>query len=121
MLFDNPAGANVIDTVERIKATLPRLEASIPPSITILTGISDAMVVPAPRIEHVLPETVELVHGPGCPVCVIPMGRVDAAIAIAETPDVIFTSFGDMMRVPGGNGNLLGAKARGADTSVSAK
>jgi hydrogenase expression/formation protein HypD len=66
-------------------------------------------------IEHVLPETVELVHGPGCPVCVIPMGRVDDAIAIAETPGVIFTSFGDMMRVPGSNGNLLGAKARGAD------
>jgi hydrogenase expression/formation protein HypD len=66
-------------------------------------------------IEHVLPSTVELVHGPGCPVCVIPMGRVDDAIAVAETPDVIFTSFGDMMRVPGGNGNLLEAKARGAD------
>ncbi|MEO9223395.1 MAG: hydrogenase formation protein HypD [Acidimicrobiales bacterium] len=66
-------------------------------------------------IEHVLPETVELVHGPGCPVCVIPMGRIDDAIAVAETPGVIFTSFGDMMRVPGGNGNLLGAKARGAD------
>jgi hydrogenase expression/formation protein HypD len=66
-------------------------------------------------IEHVLPEEVELVHGPGCPVCVIPMGRVDDAIAIAETPGVIFTSFGDMMRVPGSNGNLLGAKARGAD------
>jgi hydrogenase expression/formation protein HypD len=66
-------------------------------------------------IEHVLPETVELVHGPGCPVCVIPMGRVDDAIAIAETPGVIFTSFGDMMRVPGSHGNLLAAKARGAD------
>ena len=66
-------------------------------------------------IEHVLPEQVELVHGPGCPVCVIPMGRVDDAIAIAETPGVIFTSFGDMMRVPGSNGNLLAAKARGAD------
>ena len=66
-------------------------------------------------IEHVLPTSVELVHGPGCPVCVIPMGRVDDAIAVAETPGVIFTSFGDMMRVPGGNGNLLEAKARGAD------
>ena len=66
-------------------------------------------------IEHVLPENVELVHGPGCPVCVIPMGRVDDAIAVAETPGVIFTSFGDMMRVPGSNGNLLEAKARGAD------
>ncbi len=66
-------------------------------------------------IEHVLPGNVELVHGPGCPVCVIPMGRIDDAIAVAETPGVIFTSFGDMMRVPGGRGNLLGAKARGAD------
>jgi len=69
-------------------------------------------------IENVLPETVELVHGPGCPVCVIPMGRVDDAIAVAETPGVIFTSFGDMMRVPGGNGNLLEAKARGADVRM---
>jgi hydrogenase expression/formation protein HypD len=66
-------------------------------------------------IEHVLPPNVELVHGPGCPVCVIPMGRVDDAIAVASIPGVTFTSFGDMMRVPGGKGNLLEAKARGAD------
>jgi hydrogenase expression/formation protein HypD len=66
-------------------------------------------------IEHVLPKSVELVHGPGCPVCVIPMGRIDDAIAIAEGNDVIFTTFGDMMRVPGSKGNLLDAKARGAD------
>jgi hydrogenase expression/formation protein HypD len=69
-------------------------------------------------IENVLPESVELVHGPGCPVCVIPMGRVDDGIAIAETPGVTFTSFGDMMRVPGSNGNLLEAKARGADVRM---
>ncbi len=66
-------------------------------------------------IEHVLPAEVELVHGPGCPVCVIPMGRIDDAIAVAEQPGVIFTSFGDMMRVPGSRGNLLQAKADGAD------
>jgi hydrogenase expression/formation protein HypD len=69
-------------------------------------------------IEHVLPESVELVHGPGCPVCVIPMGRVDDAIAVARTPGVIFTSFGDMMRVPGSGGNLLQAKAEGADVRI---
>src|SRR6476659_853127 len=69
-------------------------------------------------IEHVLPGTVELVHGPGCPVCVIPMGRVDDALAVARTPGVIFTTFGDMMRVPGGNGSLLEAKARGADVRM---
>lgn len=66
-------------------------------------------------IEHLLPENVELVHGPGCPVCVIPMGRIDDAIWLAEQPNVIFTCFGDMMRVPGSNDSLLDAKARGAD------
>ncbi len=54
-------------------------------------------------------------HGPGCPVCVLPMGRVDDAIAIARTDGVIFTTFGDMMRVPGSKGSLLDAKAQGAD------
>ena len=66
-------------------------------------------------IEHVLPPSVELVHGPGCPVCVIPMGRVDDAIAVAKQPGVIFTSFGDMMRVPGQPGQPAEAKAEGAD------
>ncbi|KPV50881.1 hydrogenase formation protein HupD [Kouleothrix aurantiaca] len=66
-------------------------------------------------IEDVLPRNIDLVHGPGCPVCVLPMGRIDDAIAIARAPDVIFTTFGDMMRVPGSNGSLLDAKAEGAD------
>jgi hydrogenase expression/formation protein HypD len=66
-------------------------------------------------LEDYLPETVSLVHGPGCPVCVIPMGRVDDAIAIAERDDVIMTSFGDMMRVPGGRGSFFDSKAAGAD------
>jgi hydrogenase expression/formation protein HypD len=69
-------------------------------------------------IEQLLPETVRLVHGPGCPVCVIPMGRVDDAIALAEQPGVVFTSFGDMMRVPGSTSTLLEAKARGADVRM---
>jgi len=66
-------------------------------------------------IDDLLPANVELVHGPGCPVCVIPMGRVDDGIAIAHRDGVIFTCFGDMMRVPGSNGSLLDAKAAGAD------
>jgi len=69
-------------------------------------------------IEQLLPDTVELVHGPGCPVCVIPMGRVDDAISLAERPGVILTSFGDMMRVPGSTSSLLEAKARGADVRM---
>lgn len=66
-------------------------------------------------VQDHLPEAIELVHGPGCPVCVIPMGRVDDGIAIAEREGVILTCFGDMMRVPGGRGSFLEANARGAD------
>ena len=66
-------------------------------------------------LEHLLPETVRLVHGPGCPVCVIPMGRIDDAIWLAEQPDVTLVTFGDLLRVPGSRGSLLEAKARGAD------
>ena len=69
-------------------------------------------------LEDLIPAEVDFVHGPGCPVCVIPMGRVDDAIALAERPEVIFTTFGDMMRVPGGRGSLLEAKARGADVRM---
>jgi len=69
-------------------------------------------------IEDLLPPEVELVHGPGCPVCVIPMGRQDDAIAIAERPEVIFTTFGDMLRVPASRGSLQDAKARGADVRM---
>jgi hydrogenase expression/formation protein HypD len=69
-------------------------------------------------VDDLLPENVELVHGPGCPVCVIPMGRVDDGIAIAREPGVIFTCFGDMLRVPGSNGTLLDAKAAGADVRM---
>jgi hydrogenase expression/formation protein HypD len=67
-------------------------------------------------LEDYLPETVHLVHGPGCPVCVIPMGRVDDAIHIARQPDVIMTSFGDMMRVPGGDGSFFDSNAE--DTNI---
>jgi hydrogenase expression/formation protein HypD len=69
-------------------------------------------------IDDLLPANVELVHGPGCPVCVIPMGRVDDGIAVARQPGVIFTCFGDMMRVPGAHDTLLDAKAEGADVRM---
>lgn len=69
-------------------------------------------------IEPLLPDVIELVHGPGCPVCVLPMGRVDDCVALAETPGVIFTTFGDAMRVPGSRKSLLMAKAQGADVRM---
>ncbi len=69
-------------------------------------------------IDRLLPPGVSLLHGPGCPVCVTPAETIDAAIAIAGTPGVIFCSFGDMLRVPGQNESLLTAKARGADVRM---
>jgi hydrogenase expression/formation protein HypD len=64
-------------------------------------------------IESLLPKEITLVHGPGCPVCVTPLEMIDKAIAIASRPDVIFTSFGDMLRVPGSSKDLLTVKAEG--------
>ena len=66
-------------------------------------------------LRDVLPDNVELVHGPGCPVCVLPTGRVDDGLAIAAQPNVALTCFGDMLRVPGTAGTPLELKARGAD------
>ncbi len=63
-------------------------------------------------IEGMLPKSIELVHGPGCPVCVLPMGRVDDCVAIAERPEVIFTTFGDAMRVPGSRKSLHAGQGR---------
>jgi len=69
-------------------------------------------------IDRMLPEQVELVHGPGCPVCVTSLEMIDRAHAIARRPDVIFTSFGDMLRVPGSRGDLLRLRSQGADVRV---
>jgi hydrogenase expression/formation protein HypD len=69
-------------------------------------------------IQDMLPDLIEFVHGPGCPVCVLPMGRVDDAVTLAERPEVIFTTFGDAMRVPGSRKSLLKAKADGADVRM---
>jgi hydrogenase expression/formation protein HypD len=69
-------------------------------------------------IDELLPAGVRMIHGPGCPVCVTPLEIIDKAIAIAQRPDVIFTSYGDMLRVPGTHGDLIGVKARGGDVRV---
>lgn len=69
-------------------------------------------------IDELLPGQVRLIHGPGCPVCVTPLELIDKALAIASRPEVIFTSYGDMLRVPGSETDLLSLKARGADVRV---
>ncbi len=69
-------------------------------------------------VDELLPENVTLVHGPGCPVCVTPLELIDKAVAIASSPGVIFSSFGDMLRVPGSHDDLLSVKARGGDVRM---
>ncbi|HVP39645.1 MAG TPA: hydrogenase formation protein HypD [Candidatus Saccharimonadales bacterium] len=69
-------------------------------------------------LDRLLPESVTMVHGPGCPVCVTPLELIDRAIAIARRPDVTFTSFGDMLRVPGSATDLLSVKAQGGDVRM---
>ncbi len=69
-------------------------------------------------LKDILPANIELIHGPGCPVCVLPMGRIDDGLSVARDPAVIFTAFGDMMRVPGANGSPLEHKARGTDVRI---
>jgi hydrogenase expression/formation protein HypD len=69
-------------------------------------------------IDQLLPDEVTLIHGPGCPVCVTPLELIDKALAIAALPDVIFCSFGDMLRVPGSDQDLFGVKSEGGDVRV---
>jgi hydrogenase expression/formation protein HypD len=69
-------------------------------------------------IDEVLPSQIKLIHGPGCPVCVTPLEMIDKALEIAGRPGVIFTSFGDMLRVPGSTMDLLSVKARGGDVRI---
>src|SRR5689334_7958015 len=69
-------------------------------------------------IDQLLPEGVEMIHGPGCPVCVTPLEIIDKALAIAERPDVVFCSFGDMLRVPGSGKDLFRVKGEGGDVRV---
>ena len=69
-------------------------------------------------LKDILPANLELIHGPGCPVCVLPMGRIDDGLSLAQDRNVIFTAFGDMMRVPGTQGSPLEHKARGMDVRI---
>ncbi|MEZ5279229.1 MAG: hydrogenase formation protein HypD [Acidimicrobiales bacterium] len=69
-------------------------------------------------IDQLLPDGIELIHGPGCPVCVTPLETIDRALAIASMPDVVFCSFGDMLRVPGSDRDLFSVRARGGDVRV---
>lgn len=105
--------ARIVEQVPLARRVLGR-EADAPLKIMEVCG-GHTHVIFKYGIEALLPETLELVHGPGCPVCVLPMGRVDHAIELASRPEVTFCSFGDALRVPGSTRSLLQAKALGAD------
>src|ERR1700761_1762047 len=106
---DETLAQNVVDEVRRI-TTRPWV------LMEVCGGQTHTIVKYG--IDRLLPNEIELVHGPGCPVCVTSLEMIDKAHAIAQRADVIFCSFGDMLRVPGSNVDLLVLKSRGADVRV---
>lgn len=98
--------------VERIRRTATR-----PWTLMEVCGGQTHTIV-RQGIDEVLAGAVEMIHGPGCPVCVTPLEQIDRALHLASRPDVVFTSFGDMLRVPGTDGDLLQVRARGGDVRI---
>jgi hydrogenase expression/formation protein HypD len=108
--YRDPAAVRAV--VDRIRATVTR-----PWTLMEVCGGQTHSILKF-GMDELLPETVRLVHGPGCPVCVTPLEMIDRAIAIASRPDATFCSFGDMLRVPGSRDDLLKVKARGGDVRI---
>ena len=104
------------DTAHRLAAEIRRI-ATRPWAIMEVCGGQTHSII-RNGVDQLLPPEVELIHGPGCPVCVTPLETIDRALAIAARPGVIFCSFGDMLRVPGSRDNLFTVKAAGADVRV---
>ena len=102
--------------IERLARALARITTRPWTIMEVCGGQTHAIVKFG--LDELLPAGVTFVHGPGCPVCVTPVELIDQALEIAARPDVIFTSFGDMLRVPGTKGDLLGVKARGGDVRM---
>ena len=94
-----------------------RLKVTRPWTIMEVCGGQTHTIVKS-GLEDLLPKEISLVHGPGCPVCVTPIELIDKAVAIAKRPDVIFCSFGDMLRVPGSTKSLFDVKAEGAEVRI---
>src|SRR5271170_3074428 len=98
--------------LERIRRTVTRLWTIM----EVCGGQTHTLI--RSGIVRLVPEALQLVHGPGCPVCVTPLEQIDRALAIAARPEVIFCSFGDMLRVPGSERDLLRVRAEGGDVRV---
>ena len=111
-LFEYRDGATAL----RIAAEIGRIVTRPWAIMEVCGGQTHSIIRNA--LDQILPTEVELIHGPGCPVCVTPLEIIDRALAIAAIPGTIFCSFGDMLRVPGSRGDLLGVKAAGGDVRV---
>ena len=112
--FRDPKAAKAL--LERIGAVVEQIGATKEKPVYIMEicgGHTHAIF--RYGLDKLTPEGIEFIHGPGCPVCVLPISRVDECVQLAERPEVIFTTFGDAMRVPGTRKSLLQAKADGAD------
>jgi hydrogenase expression/formation protein HypD len=115
--FRDPAKARILTAeIRRLVERIPRARERKLQIMEVCGGHTHTIF--RYGIQQLLPDEVEFVHGPGCPVCVLPMGRVDDCVALAERPEVIFATFGDAMRVPGSRKSLLKAKAEGADVRM---
>ncbi|WP_027856414.1 hydrogenase formation protein HypD [Marinobacterium jannaschii] len=115
--FRDPEMARaLLDKIHAIVAEIPKCQDKPLQIMEVCGGHTHSIF--RYGLEALLPKQIELVHGPGCPVCVLPMGRVDDCVAIAEQTDVIFTTFGDAMRVPGSRKSLQQAKAEGCDVRM---
>ena len=104
-------------TIREIGRTVGRQKSPHPWVIMEICGGQTHAIV-RHGIDQLLPPEIELVHGPGCPVCVTPLELIDKALDIAARPNVIFTSYGDMLRVPGTGRDLFSVRATGGDVRV---
>jgi hydrogenase expression/formation protein HypD len=104
---------------ELVHSTIAKIKETVSQSWTLMEicgGQTHSIIKNG--LDQLLPDEIELVHGPGCPVCVTPLELIDKALAIASQPDVIFTSYGDMLRVPGSQADLFSVRAQGGDVRV---
>jgi hydrogenase expression/formation protein HypD len=115
--FRDPAKArHLLAQIERTLARVPMPEGRPLHVMEVCGGHTHSIF--RYGLQRLVPDAIEFVHGPGCPVCVLPIGRVDDCVWLAERPGVIFTTFGDAMRVPGSRKSLMQAKAEGADVRM---
>ncbi|AAU38069.1 MULTISPECIES: hydrogenase formation protein HypD [Basfia] len=114
---DPKLAKHLVERLTKLMKNLPQFSAKNPLYLMEVCGGHTHSIFKF-GLDRLLPESIEFIHGPGCPVCVLPMGRIDLCIEIAQNPNVIFCTFGDAMRVKGRKGSLLEAKAQGCDVRI---